>query len=86
MEINGSEQGAVHLGDLLPSHTHSNPLWISSYDNFPLDAVEQKERLLKHYREQNYFFTFYHDPLMQACRFDEKGKAIDVHTCKELRV
>jgi len=78
VEITGSSHGAVHLGDLLPSHAHSNPLWISSYDNFPLEAVEQKEHLIEHYRKRNFIFTFYHDPLMRACRFDANGEPISV--------
>ncbi|MDH4318369.1 MAG: MBL fold metallo-hydrolase [Desulfobulbaceae bacterium] len=76
IEISGSRHGAVHLGDLLPSHAHSNPLWISSYDNFPLEAVEQKQHFLDLYRKSDFFFTFYHDFLMQACRFDPNGEPI----------
>ncbi len=77
VEIRGSDGCAMHLGDVLPTHTHTNPLWIMSYDNFPLELIEQKETLIPHYRELRCWFTFYHDPIMKACRLDEDGRAIE---------
>jgi len=77
VEIRGSKGCAVHLGDVLPTHTHTNPLWIMAYDNFPLEIIEQKEHLIPHYREQGFWFTFYHDPFMKACRLDKDGMPIE---------
>ena len=74
VEINGSDASAVHLGDVMPTHAHTNPLWIMAYDNFPLELIEQKEYLIPHYREKNSWFTFYHDPVMKACRLNDKGQ------------
>ncbi|MDH3330051.1 MAG: MBL fold metallo-hydrolase [Desulfobulbaceae bacterium] len=76
VEIKGSEGCAVHLGDVLPTHTHTNPLWIMAYDNFPLEIIEQKENLLPHYSKKGCWFTFYHDPFMKACQLDEKGTVV----------
>jgi glyoxylase-like metal-dependent hydrolase (beta-lactamase superfamily II) len=64
---------AIHMADLLPTHIHFNPLWIMAYDNFPLDAIAQKEAIEKRGVEEGAWFTFYHDPFMQACRFGEDG-------------
>ncbi len=75
--IQGSEGSAIHLGDVLPTNAHINPLWIMAYDNFPLDLIEQKENLIPHYRAQESWFTFYHDPFMKACRFGENGEVIE---------
>lgn len=77
VEIQGSAGCAVHLGDVLPTHTHTNPLWIMAYDNFPLEMIEQKENLLPHYTRQECWFTFYHDPFMKACRLDDNGKIVE---------
>jgi len=74
--IRGSEGCAVHLGDVLPTHTHTNPLWIMAYDNFPLELIEQKENLIPYYCEQECWFTFYHDPFMKACRLDKDGRVV----------
>ncbi len=71
----GNEQ-ALHLGDLLPTHLHANPLWIMAYDNFPLDSIEQKQILMKQGVRDRAWFTFYHDPFLTACRFDDQGKVI----------
>lgn len=77
VEITGSSGCAVHLGDVLPTHTHTNPLWIMAYDNYPLELIEQKENLLPHYTRKGCWFTFYHDPFMKACRLDEKGEVVE---------
>lgn len=77
VEIQGSEGCAVHLGDVLPTHTHANPLWIMAYDNFPLELIERKQHLIPYYRDRNCWFTFYHDIYMKACRLDERGDVIE---------
>jgi glyoxylase-like metal-dependent hydrolase (beta-lactamase superfamily II) len=74
VEITSGGECAVHLGDLLPTHAHINPLWVMAYDNFPLEVIACKERYIKQYRQQDAWFTFYHDPLMRACKLGGKGK------------
>ncbi len=76
VEMQGRDSCAVHLGDVLPTHTHSNPLWIMAYDNYPLDVIDQKEKLLAQYCTSNCWFTFYHDIFMKACKFDSRGKVL----------
>ncbi|MBF0559356.1 MAG: MBL fold metallo-hydrolase [Nitrospirae bacterium] len=71
----GGEE-ALHLGDLLPLHVHFNPLWLTAYDNFPLDTIRMKERHEKIGLAANAWFTFYHDPYYAACKFDEKGNIV----------
>jgi glyoxylase-like metal-dependent hydrolase (beta-lactamase superfamily II) len=71
--LQSAGQTALHLADLLPKHAHFNPLWVMAYDNYPLDAIEQKESWEARGMRQNSWFTFYHDPFVLACRFDEKG-------------
>jgi len=77
VELCGSESCAVHLGDLLPTHTHVNPLWIMAYDNFPLQVIKQKEILLERYCTRNCWFTYYHDIYMNGCRFDKQGNVVE---------
>lgn len=74
VEIHGKDGCAVHLADLFPTHTHANPLWIMSYDNFPIKVIDLKQKFFSHYRSQNCWFTFYHDIFMKACKLDSKGK------------
>jgi glyoxylase-like metal-dependent hydrolase (beta-lactamase superfamily II) len=77
VEIVSQGETAVHLGDLFPTHAHVNPLWVMAYDNFPLEVIACKERYLTEYRKRDAWFTFYHDPLVKACKLDDKGRLTD---------
>ena len=77
VEFQGSTGCAVHLGDLLPTHTHINPLWIMAYDNFPMDVIRLKQELIPYYQQQQCWFTMYHDIFLKACRLDENNKIIE---------
>jgi glyoxylase-like metal-dependent hydrolase (beta-lactamase superfamily II) len=74
VEITSGGETAVHLGDLFPTHAHVNPLWVMAYDNFPLEVIACKERYFSEYRQRDAWFTFYHDPLIRACRLGDKGR------------
>ncbi len=71
MESRGEK--AMHLADLLPTHAHANPLWIMAYDNFPMDSIAMKEKWIKEGVRDNAWFTFYHDAVLQACKFGADG-------------
>ena len=77
VEISSQGETAVHMADLLPTHIHSHPLWIMAYDNFPLEVIDLKEKLMPGYIKKGAWFTFYHDIFMKACRFDERGKVME---------
>ncbi|MHB1014532.1 MAG: MBL fold metallo-hydrolase [Desulfurivibrionaceae bacterium] len=66
-------EAALHLGDLLPMPAYSNPLWITAYDNFPLDSIAAKEQFLGQGMGKDAWFLFYHDPEILACKLDEAG-------------
>ncbi len=72
----GSET-AIHCGDLLPNTAYTNPLWITAYDNFPLDSVDAKEQILAQAAAKDAWFLFYHDPDTLACKFSEDGEVRD---------
>ncbi len=74
VEISGHNACAVHLADMMPTHAHANPLWVMAFDDFPLDVIAQKERLLPKYRERHCWFTFYHDVYMKAGRLNASGE------------
>jgi len=70
VELTSKGETAVHLGDLFPTHAHSNPLWIMAYDNFPLTVIDRKEEYFSYYQKLDSWFTFYHDPQVKACKLD----------------
>jgi len=71
-------QTALHLGDLLPMPAYSNPLWITAYDNFPLDSVAAKEEFLGQALGRDAWQLFYHDPKILACKLDGDGAIREV--------
>jgi len=80
VRIESGGEVALHMADLMPTHAHFNPLWVMAYDNFPLEAVSWKERLLAEYLPRNAWFTFYHDPFVCAARFDAEGGIVEKWT------
>ena len=77
VRLESGGEAALHLADLLPTHAHFNPLWVMAYDNYPLDAIRLKEELENQGIREGAWFTFYHDPFMLACKFDEKGNVLE---------
>ena len=53
---------AFYLGDLIPTVSHLNPVWIMGYDLYPLDTLYMKEKLLNQACEENWLLVFEHDP------------------------
>lgn len=76
VRIESDGEVAFHLGDLLPTHAHFNPLWVMAYDNYPLDTIKQKERFEKIALEEKAWLIFYHDPFSPACKFDKEGSVV----------
>lgn len=77
VKMKSASEEAIHLGDLLPTHVHFNPLWITAYDNFPLDSIREKTGLENEGVNKGAWFTLYQDIEYLACRFDEKGNVVD---------
>jgi glyoxylase-like metal-dependent hydrolase (beta-lactamase superfamily II) len=77
IRIESMGQSALHLGDLLPTHVHANPLWVMAYDHYPLDTIDLKEQWIRSGVEAAAWFTFYHDAFLQACKFGDKGIVVD---------
>lgn len=77
VHVQSEGQSAVHMADLLPTHVHFNPLWLMAYDNFPLEAMEAKERIEREGIQSGSWFTFYHDPYLRACRYNDDGEVVE---------
>ena len=69
----GSEQ-LIHMGDLMPTHAHQNPLWVLAYDDYPMDSIHAKEKWIKKGLKNQSWFTFYHDYAYRAIKWDTSGK------------
>lgn len=80
VEIRSNGQLAVHLGDLFPTHAHSNPLWGMAYDNYPLEVIDRKKELFDRYIPEKSWFTLYHDPFVRACKLDARYRVSEKWT------
>ncbi|KXH87151.1 MBL fold metallo-hydrolase [Sporosarcina sp. HYO08] len=66
----------LHMADIMPTHAHSNPLWVLAFDDYPMTSIYAKERLMKEALPAGYKFIFYHDAVYRLVQWDESGKEI----------
>lgn len=71
------EEGFIHMADIMPTHAHTNSLWVLAYDDYPMTSIFKKEQWIPYGIKHNLWFTFYHDAYMRAAKLDEKGKVIE---------
>jgi glyoxylase-like metal-dependent hydrolase (beta-lactamase superfamily II) len=64
------------LSDLVPSATHLPPTWVASFDLYPLETIESKERWLGRAASEGWVCAFAHDVELPFARVavDEKGR------------
>ncbi|MBD7907894.1 YtnP family quorum-quenching lactonase [Sporosarcina gallistercoris] len=74
LEQNGETM--IHMADIMPTHAHSNPLWVLAFDDYPMDSIFAKEKLMKEARQEGHRFFFYHDAVYRIVRYDETGKNV----------
>ena len=74
--IESEGQTAMHLGDLLPTHAHLNPLWVMAYDDYPMDSIAAKQRWITKAKAEGWWLTFYHDPEYLAAVWDKDNNLI----------
>lgn len=64
----------LHMADILLTFAHSNPLWVGAVDDYPMDTIAAKQRLMKEALENNVRFLFYHDAFYRVVEYTEDGK------------
>ncbi len=63
----------VHMADIMPTHAHQNVLWVMAYDDFPMDSIAAKQKWYDYGINNNAWFTFYHDAIYRAVKWDVHG-------------
>jgi glyoxylase-like metal-dependent hydrolase (beta-lactamase superfamily II) len=74
VKLSQGNEVAVHLADIFPTHVHQNPLWVTAYDDYPMDAIKGKEKWIQEGLKNSYKFLFYHDAYYRMVQWDETGK------------
>lgn len=76
VKLRQKDETILHMADLMPTHAHSNPLWVLAYDDYPMDSIAAKEQLMEEGLKGNYWYSFYHDVIYRLVKWDETGKNI----------
>lgn len=66
----------LHMADILLTFVHTNPLWVGAVDDYPMDSIAAKQKLMKEALENHYRFLFYHDPFYRVIQYSEDGKSL----------
>ncbi len=71
--IESQGEKLIHMADLLPTHAHQNVLWVMAYDDYPMKSIKEKQHWIAGAIEENAWFTFYHDSVYRAIKWDKDG-------------
>ena len=65
----------MYMADLVPTQSHLPIPYVMGYDVRPLNAMSEKEAVLKEAADNSYILFFEHDPTLEACTVmhTEKG-------------
>ena len=66
----------LRMADIMPTHAHQNPLWVLAFDDYPMDSIYAKEKLMKEALKNGYYFSFYHDAYYRILKWSADGKEI----------
>ena len=74
--IESDEDFLIHMADIMPTHAHSNVLWVMAYDDYPMTSIAAKEKWMQYGLANNVWYSFYHDAYYRALKWDQTGKEI----------
>lgn len=75
--IEDGGETAVHMADIMPTHAHQNVLWVMAYDDYPMTSIVGKQKWLKYGLSKNAWFTFYHDAIFRAVKWNAESNEIE---------
>ncbi|MDN3427077.1 MBL fold metallo-hydrolase [Microbacterium sp. APC 3898] len=76
IKMQSGDETILHMADIMPTHAHQNPLWVLAFDDYPMDSIYAKEKLMKEALENGYYFSFYHDAYYRILKWSVDGKEI----------
>ncbi len=76
IKMTSGNETILHMADIMPTHAHQNPLWVLAFDDYPMDSIYAKEKLMKEALENGYYFSFYHDAYYRILKWSANGKEI----------
>jgi glyoxylase-like metal-dependent hydrolase (beta-lactamase superfamily II) len=76
----GGGDRAVFWGDLIPTRWQIPVRWTSAYDDYPVDAIEVRNRLVRQAATEGWWSYFTHDPGDLPVRIQETPKGFSATT------
>lgn len=77
IKITSGGETAVYLADLIPLVSQIKPSWVMSYDLYPVDTVDYKEKFIDEAFDNHYLLLFEHSPHIKAGYLGKKdGKLV----------
>lgn len=77
VQVESKGEKLLHLADILPTHAHQNSLWVMAYDDYPMTSIFAKEKWIKEGIQDGAWFSFYHDAIYRAVKWNEHGEIIE---------
>jgi glyoxylase-like metal-dependent hydrolase (beta-lactamase superfamily II) len=76
MTVTAESGGRVFcfLSDLVPTHAHAQPSWVSAFDLYPLKAIETKQEWLGRAADGGWVCGFAHDPAVDFAGIERDEK------------
>lgn len=78
VKLSDQDKVAVHFSDILPTHAHINPLWVSAFDDYPLDTIAAKEKWLAKATDNQWIVLFYHDAYIRALKHRKESNGVQI--------
>ncbi|RSL32900.1 MBL fold metallo-hydrolase [Salibacterium salarium] len=63
----------IHMADNMGTHAHQPVLWVTAYDDYPVDSIAAKQKYMDIGCNNEAWFTFYHDYKYRAIQLNSAG-------------
>lgn len=82
VKIESEGQVAFFLADLAPTVAHLHYPYITGYDLFPLETLENKKKILKQAFEERWLLIFQHDPKVRMGYLKKRDERFGIEEIK----
>ncbi|MCF6157088.1 MAG: MBL fold metallo-hydrolase [wastewater metagenome] len=82
IKIESEGQVAFFLADLIPTVAHLRYPYISAFDLYPLDTLQQKKAILEQALEEHWLLIFQHDPRIRMGYLRKGAEQFEIEEVK----
>jgi len=72
--VEGGGDRAIFWGDLIPTRWQIPVRWTSAYDDYPIEAIEMRNTLVRQAAAEGWWCYFTHDPGALPIRIEDAGR------------